>query len=155
MRGMSAETSFECLLVILACLLACLLACYTNSRDDQIFSHLILTFCKEIYANHNTFNCLIYIFFLFFASIMFFFNLTKLYLINSPYYFFLVSFCTMGITKYSKRTEMDLIFPFLSIKTGQISFCSKKRQDETNKTDLALYLSAPAKQLNLFNVSSV
>jgi hypothetical protein len=120
-----------------------LLACYTNSRDDQIFSHLILTFCKENCAIHNTFNCLIYIFFLFFASIMFFFNLTKLYLINSPYYFFLVSFCTMGITKCSKRTEKDHIFPFLSIKTGQISFCLKKQQDETNKTDLALFSHFP------------
>jgi hypothetical protein len=58
----------------------------------------------------------------------------------------------MGITKCPKRTEMDHIIPFLSIKTGQISFCSKKkRQDETNKTYLALYLSAPAKKFNLFN----
>ena len=152
MRGVSAETLF---CVYWLYLLACLLACYTNSRDDQIFSHLILTFCKEICAIHNTFNCLIYIFFLFFASLMFFFNLTKLYLIILPLYFFLVSFCTMGITKCSKRTEMDHTSPFWSTKTGQISFCSKKRHDETNKTDLALHLSAPAKQFNLFNVSSV
>ena len=43
---------------------------------------------------------------------------------------------------------MDHTIPFLSIKTGQISICSKKRQDEINKTDLALYLHAPAKQFN-------
>ena len=46
---------------------------------------------------------------------------------------------------------MDHIFAFWSTKTGQISFCSKKRHDETNKTDLALHLHAPAKQFNLFN----
>jgi hypothetical protein len=60
-------------------LLACLLACYTNSRDDQIFSHLILTFCKEFCTNHDKKFCVVSPLFYNNASLWFYSHFSKFF----------------------------------------------------------------------------